>query len=59
LYYPGKTLPFVIEKKAGEIELGYVLLDEKDVSIDLLSNGLAKLRGDKINCDHFDEYHNA
>ena len=39
--------------------MGYVLVEEKDIIIDLLSQGLAKLRGDKINCDHFDEYHNA
>jgi len=50
----GKEWPFVIERKAGEIELGYVLVDGKDITIELLSEGLAKLRGDHINCDHIE-----
>ena len=55
----GKEWPFVIERKAGEIELGYVLVDGKDITIELLNEGLAKLRGDHINCDHIEEYKNA
>ena len=49
----------MIERKAGEIEVGYVLFDGKDITIDLLSEGLVKLRSDKINCDHIEEYKNA
>ena len=29
----GKNLPFVIEKKVNEIELGYVLYEEKDIIV--------------------------
>ena len=29
------------------------------MSIELLSVGLAKIRGEKINCDHIDDYKNA
>jgi hypothetical protein len=36
-----------------------VLVDGKDITIDLLSEGLVKLRSDKINCDHIEEYKNA
>ena len=32
---------------------------EKDIIIDLLANGLAKLRGEKINSDHIDDYKDA
>ena len=59
LYVVGKTLSFVIEKKVQEIELGYILLEGRDIIIDLLKEGLAKLRGDKINCDHAEEYKDA
>jgi endonuclease YncB( thermonuclease family) len=52
-------LPFVIERKVNEIELGYVLYDAKDIIIELLSRGLAKLRGEKINSDHIDDYKDA
>jgi len=43
----------------NETELGYVLYEEKDIIIDLLSNGLAKLRGDKIFSDHIEDYRDA
>lgn len=49
----------MIEKKVNETELGYVLFEEKDIIIDLLANGLAKLRGEKIYCDHIDDYKDA
>ena len=43
----------------SEIELGYVLYDNKDIIIELLSRGLAKIRGEKINSDHIDDYKDA
>lgn len=49
----------MIEKKVNEIELGYVLYDSRDIIIDLLSKGFAKLRGEKIVCDHIDDYKDA
>lgn len=55
----GKTLPFVVERKVNEIELGYVIYDNKDIIIELLSRGLAKIRGEKINSDHIDDYKDA
>ncbi len=30
-----------------------------DISIELLENGLARLRGEKINCDNFEDYKEA
>jgi endonuclease YncB( thermonuclease family) len=55
----GKTLPFVVERKVHEIELGYVIYDNTDIIIELLSRGLAKIRGEKINSDHIDDYKDA
>jgi endonuclease YncB( thermonuclease family) len=52
-------LPFVVEKKVNETELGYVIYDSKDIIIELLSRGLAKLRGEKINSEHIDDYKDA
>ena len=49
----------MVEKKVNEIELGYVLVDGRDILIEHLRQGYAKLRGDKINCDHFDDYKDA
>lgn len=49
----------MVERKVGEIEVGYVLFEGKDISIDLLTEGLVKLRSDKINCDHIEDYRNA
>lgn len=49
----------MIEKKVNEIELGYVIYDSKDIIIELLSKGLAKLRGEKINSEHIDDYKDA
>ena len=49
----------MVERKAGEIEVGYVLYEGKDITIELLTVGLAKIRGDKINCDHIEDYKNA
>lgn len=57
--HSGKTLPFVVERKVNEIELGYVIYDSKDIIIELLTRGLAKLRGEKINSDHIDDYKDA
>jgi endonuclease YncB( thermonuclease family) len=36
-----------------------VLYDNKDIVTELLSRGLAKIRGEKINCDHIDDYKDA
>jgi hypothetical protein len=52
-------LTFVVEKKVNETELGYVLNDGKDIIIDLLANGLARLRGEKINSEHMELYRDA
>ena len=49
----------MVERKVGEIEVGYVMVEGRDVSIELLAEGLAKVRGEKINCEHIDEYKNA
>jgi endonuclease YncB( thermonuclease family) len=38
------------------MEVGYVLQDGKDVSIELLREGLAKLRNEKSNSEHLDQY---
>ena len=50
----GKELGFVVEKKINEIELGYIVYEGKDIIIDLIINGYAKLRGDKLGCEHMD-----
>lgn len=36
-----------------------MLYDSKDIIIELLSRGLAKLRGEKINSEHIDDYKDA
>ena len=41
------------------MEVGYVLDGDKDVTIDLLSEGLAKIRGDKASAEHIDDYKDA
>ena len=41
------------------MQVGYVLDDNKDVTIDLLAEGLAKIRGDKTNSEHIDDYKDA
>lgn len=38
------------------MEIGYVLDDGKDVTIDLLAEGLARVRGDKSGAEHLDQY---
>ena len=32
------------------------MVEEEDATIGLLREGLAKLRTEKVNCDHFDDY---
>lgn len=49
----------MVEKKINETELGYVIYDNKDIIIELLSRGLAKLRGEKISSEHIDDYKDA
>jgi hypothetical protein len=35
------------------------MYEGKDISIELLSKGYAKLRGENIKCDHIDDYKDA
>lgn len=49
----------MIEKKVNETEFGYVLYEEKDIITELLSHGYAKLRGEKLNSEHFEDYKDA
>ena len=35
------------------------MYEGKDISIELLSRGYAKLRGENIKCDHIDDYKDA
>lgn len=55
----GKKLPFVVEKKINDKEVGYVLCDNEDATISLLREGLAKLRGDKTGVENLDSYKDA
>lgn len=41
----GKQVQFTIETKVNEIELGHVNYEGADISIGLLREGLAKIRG--------------
>jgi endonuclease YncB( thermonuclease family) len=49
----------VIEKKFNEIEIGYVLVDGQDVVTGLLKAGLAKIRNEKVQSEHIEEYKDA
>ncbi len=49
----------MVEKKINEMELGHVLYEGEDVTISLLKEGLAKLRGDKSGVQNLDSYKEA
>lgn len=49
----------MVEKKVNETELGYVIYEGKDLVTQLLSGGLARLRGDKIQSEHMEDYLDA
>lgn len=41
------------------MEVGYVLDGDKDVTVDLLAEGFARIRGDKTGAEHIDDYKDA
>lgn len=41
------------------MEVGYVLDGDKDVTVDLFSEGLARIRRDKTGAEHIDNYKDA
>ena len=43
----------------GEIDIGYVTYENQDITIGLLDEGLAKIRGDKIKAKNADDYIDA
>lgn len=53
----GKTVPFTIENKVGEIDIGYVTYEDEDITIKLLEEGLAKVRGEKIKAKNAEDYY--
>lgn len=55
----GKSVPFTIENKVGEIDIGHVTYEGEDITISLLEEGLAKVRGDKIKAINAEAYYEA
>lgn len=52
----GKQVQFTIETKVNEIELGHIVYDGADISIGLLREGLAKIRGERAKGKNAEEY---
>ena len=52
----GKQIQFSIEAKVNEIEIGHIMYEGNDISVGLLREGLAKIRGDRAKSKNAEEY---